>query len=103
MTSETVLPALVVILALNLFTSIGKFLFEIFKKKSDLSEKNISELTAALHENSKAVEELKSVVMEFPKFKKDLRRLFAVAKRMAGDEWNGILKEIVEEENLKGN
>ena len=75
------LPAICVLLVLQLLFKVGEFLWEVIKKKDEVSEKSISELTASIQ-----------------KLSLDLRRVFAAVKILAGDDWKHIRKSIMDEE-----
>lgn len=101
----TLLSGIIVILALNWFTSFLKFLWSLVKKKAELSEQSIEKLTIALQLNTKATEKLESRIneveqelAEIPKFKNDLRRLFTGVKALAGEDWSRIRKIIMDDE-----
>lgn len=103
----TLLAGIVIILCLHLVMNIVKFLWGFLKKKNELSEKSIERLTISLEANTKAVEKLdhriaeaEQTIAEIPKFKTDLRRLFLAVKRIAGDDWKQIYKEIQDDERL---
>lgn len=103
----TLLATIAVVLCLHLLAKIGEFAWDLFKKKSELSEQSVQKLTTALEINTQAVtklecriQEVEAELSEIPKFKQDLRRLFSAVKSMAGDDWASIRKHIMEDENF---
>lgn len=98
------LQSIAAILFLTLFMKMVEFIVTILKKKSELSEKSIADLTSALRVNTAAVEKLdariaaaEKTMAELPKLKLDLRRLFTAVKRISGDDWEKIRKEIMDD------
>lgn len=75
------LPAICVLLSLQILFRTAEFLWGIVKKKNEISEKSIGELTASIQ-----------------KLSLDLRRVFAAVKIIAGDDWKEIRKAIMDEE-----
>ena len=103
----TLLAGIIIILALQLIAKLGEFAWGFVKKKSELSEQSINRLSSSLEANTKAVEKLEyriveaeQTISEIPKLKQDLRRLFTAVKRIAGDEWTDIRKDILDDERL---
>lgn len=103
----TLLASIIVILALQLIVRVGEFAWGFVKKKNELSEQSINRLSNSIELNTKAVEKLEyriieaeQTISEIPKFKQDLRRLFSAVKRIAGDDWNDIRKEILDDERI---
>jgi adenylate cyclase len=99
------LAGIIIILGFHLMAKIGEFLWSLVKKKAELSEKSIERLTVALKINTEAIHKLENKLTaierdlaEVPKFKTDLRRLFAAVKYMAGTEWNEIRKVIMDDD-----
>lgn len=101
----TLLASLVIILSLHFLVKVGEFLWKLFEKKNELSEKSVQKLTSALHVNTSAIEKLETRILhaekglaDMPKFKSDLRKLFAAVKFIAGDEWIKIRQEVMSDE-----
>lgn len=102
--SQHGVAAIVIMLGLHLLAKVGEFLFELFKKKEDGSEKQISKLDLALTQNTQAVRELRIQVqllerelMEVHKFKADSQKLFSAIKIMAGKQWPRVRKAMEED------
>lgn len=92
--TSALLAGIVVVLCLHLLAKIGEFLFEMFKKKEETTEKNLERLTEALKANTELVQKLDSRITaierdlnEVLKFRIDFRRLFSAVKFIAGDQW----------------
>lgn len=103
----TLLATIAVVLCLHLILKVGEFVFDILKKKNEISEQSVSNLTTALGVATKAVDKLECRIAEvekdlseIPKFKLDLRRLFSAVKFVAGDEWPKVRKHIMDEDFL---
>lgn len=103
----SVIIGIFLILAFRLIFEVVLFLWNLAKKKNELSEKSIKELTTALEHNTKSVEKLdlriyqaEKMINDFPKLKLDVRRLFTAIKHVAGDDWNEIRKSILDDETL---
>lgn len=101
----SVLTGILTMMCLHLLFQLGKFVWEMWKKKSEVTDKNIQKLVLAMDTNTKAVQDLahdivdvKGELSQIPKFKKDLSRLFTAIKHLAGDEWPEIRKAIMEDE-----
>ncbi len=99
------LAGLILILALHLLVKLGEFVFELFKKKNELTEKNIDNLISALSMNTESLhrleERMRSVetqLTEASKLKIDIRMLFAAIKSVAGERWPDIRKSIAEDD-----
>lgn len=100
-----ILASICVMITLHLLVKLGEFVWDLAKKKSELSEKSIEKLTAAMDTNTRAVEtlnlrisEVEKDLGEVNKLKQDLRRFYSAIKILAGDKWAAIRKEIMEEE-----
>ncbi len=97
--------AIVVMLALHLVMRIVQFLFDILKKKNEQAEKNVTEISLALQQNTGAVRELRiqmgileRELGEIHKFKIDTKRLFSAVKIMAGPKWSQVRKAMEDDE-----
>lgn len=105
--TSVLLASIVVVLCVHLIFRIGEFVFEMQKKRNEVSEDSIRNLTAALQVNTAAVEKLQGRMNEMdqkladiPKFKQDLRRAFTALKYLAGNEWNDVRNEMFSEGDL---
>lgn len=101
------LASIAVIMSLHLIFKMGEFVWEIIKKKNEVSEKSIENLNEAIQANTKAVQHLEMKIQdieknlsEIPKFKLDLRRLFTAIKFMSGENWKEVRSVIMDEEDL---
>lgn len=105
----TLLATIAIALSLQLVMQVWKFIFGLAKKKYEVSEKAIIDMTSELKTNTRALEkvctrmesveeDLVIVGRELPKVKVDIRRAFAAMKYMAGDDWSEIRKKLNEEE-----
>lgn len=99
------LAGLVIVLCFHLLLRFGSFLYEIFRKKTESSERNVENLTTALRITSEGLSKLETRMTvierdlnEVLKFKQDFRRLFTAVKAIAGDRWPEIRKNIVDED-----
>lgn len=92
------LQAVCVILSLHLFAKVGEFLWDIIKKKSEISDETVKRLTVSVQHLDNTMKEIKKDLAEIPKFKQDLRRLFTAVKLMAGEDWKDIRKAIMEDD-----
>jgi len=99
------LVGLMVIMCLHFFSFWGKFLFELLRKKEEKKDREITEVSLALTQNTNAVREfriqlgiLEREIADVQKFKINLDRCFGVVKKVAGDRWSAIIKEVLDEE-----
>jgi len=99
------LVGLIIILALHLFMSMGKFAFEVFRKKEETKEKNFTEVSLALNQNTHAVRELRiqlgileREINEMTELKTSVNRLFSAIKIVAGPKWPEVRKEISDDD-----
>jgi hypothetical protein len=99
------LASLLIMFCIHIVISVGKLLFEIFKKKEEKSDRNLNEVSLALQQNTNAVRELRiqlgileREISEIQKYKLNVNRLFAAVKIMAGPKWQDIKKEIVDDD-----
>ncbi len=72
------------------------------KKKSELSDQTVIQLTDALKNNTSAVEKLeyefdrvKQELAQLPRFKSDIRRAYLALRILSGDKWSKIREEIM--------
>lgn len=93
----TLLATIALVICMQLVLKVGEFLWEIFKKKSEVTEDGIEKLTGSINQNTRAVEELKfqltqieKEVIGLPKMKEDLNRNFTAIKILAGERWPEI-------------
>lgn len=105
------LSGIIVISALHLIAKLGSFVFDLLKKKNEVTEKtlenlkiSIDNLCTALATNVSAVhsleERMRSAEQELRRldeFKIDIRRLFGAIKEISGDNWPEIKKTIMED------
>lgn len=101
----TLLAGLVIILSLHLCLKLGEFIFELIKKKSELTEKNIDNMVNALALNIEALHKLEArmssietTLKDFSRFKVDVRRLFIAIKELSGENWDAIRKTIMDDD-----
>lgn len=102
----TVLVAcLVIVLALHLALKLGEFVFDLAKKRGELTEKNIERLietialnTQAQHSLEHRMRTLEDEISDFSKSKIDIKRLFSAVKTIAGPEWPQIRQAILDDD-----
>lgn len=108
----TLLATIAIALCLHLLFRLGEFVWEVLKKKNEISEQTIKELKEALEtasqklsDNTYAVQRLEQrldkievVNSAMPKMHSDLRKAFLAIKIMAGDDW-GNIRELIKEES----
>ncbi len=92
--ASTLLAGLVIILCLHLVLKLAQFLYEMARKKNELSERNIESLSNSLKTAIDSIQSTNSRLAaverdlnEVLKFKLDFRRLFSAVKYIAGDKW----------------
>lgn len=102
--SSSLLAGIAVVLCLHLIFKVGEFLWNMLKKKSELSDLSVERLTNALKVNTSAVEKLeheinrvKQDLSQIPHLKRSLNRAFSAIKMMAGEEWPKIREGIVDD------
>ncbi len=101
----TGIQAIVIMLSLHLVMGVIKFALGLFKKKTEVTDNHIVELTTALGTTTDSLKALNDKVLsldtklsEIPKLKKDLRRYYFAIKALAGDKWPEISKTIQKDE-----
>lgn len=95
----TAIIGIMVMLGLNLLTNVGKFLFDMFKKKTEQGDSQLIQVQSALQQNTITVNQLKgqidsleSDLKEIRKYRHDTQKLFYAIKTMAGKRWPEIRK-----------
>lgn len=103
--TPTLLATIAAVLCLHLLMKMGEFMWAFLKTKNDASEETISNLTKALKLNTLSIDKLElrlsnidKEISALPKYKLDIRRMFAAVKTLAGDEWVDIRKQIMDED-----
>jgi hypothetical protein len=109
---SALLAGVIVLLALNLITRIGEFVFKMLQKKSQTTDEQIARIarlmddhtmknSMALTQNTDAVRELRvqiSVLQQelgdVKKFKSDSDMLLSAVKILAGQKWPRVRKAI---------
>lgn len=93
------LTGIVILLAMNLLVVIGRFLFELFRKKTEHGDSQIVEIKATLVTTTGIVNQLKgqidgleSDLKEIRKYRIDMQKLFYAIKTMAGKRWPEVRK-----------
>lgn len=101
----TLLASIVIVLSLHFLLRLGEFIWKQYEKRGQLSETSIRDLTNALNKNTAEmdrlacrIEKVEQHLVDIPKLKLDLRRLFSAVKIISGDEWQNVRKKIMEEE-----
>lgn len=94
-----------VLLTLMIVLRLGEFLWKLKERKESLSDAAVRELTKAVVANTSAVhgldlrlQNLEHAVSDLPKFKADIRRLYAAVREVAGEGWTRIRDEILKDE-----
>lgn len=100
----TLLASICLLLAFHLLVKVGEFLWNLKREKDSFSEKSIHHLAISMEANTKAIGhlqgELKNLersLMEIPKFKLDMRRLYFAVKVLAGDKWHQLRDDMLAE------
>lgn len=100
-----ILAAISVMLALNFLAKLGEFLWKFREKKDALTESGIEKLTNAVHLNTMTTEKLEvrlnhleHALLDVKKFERDLRRVYTALKKISGEQWPEIRKEIMEDD-----
>lgn len=111
----TVLIAcLVIILALHLVVHVGKFVFEIFKKRSELTEETMKNLVGSIdnlrnalaanigatHTLEERMRSSENHMAEVANLKTDIRKLTAAIKSLAGEKWADLRKSLADDDFL---
>ncbi len=98
------LASLVVILALNFFAKIGEFVFNMFKKKSEGVDQEITKIDISLTQNTQVMRELRIQVQQLErelsdvhKLNADIQKLFSALKYLAGKKWPEVKKVMAED------
>lgn len=101
---DGLLAGLIIVLCLHLVTKLAHFIWELNKKKQEVTEdaiNNLSEKVGSLMHSLITVEErmraLDTKLDELNKFKLDIRQLISAIKELAGDRWQDIRKIIIED------
>lgn len=97
-----VLTAIVLVLCLHLLFGIGKFVFSLFKHKAENSDKQITQHSLELTQNTQALRELRiqlgvieRELIDMRKHGPDINKVFSAVKFIAskaGYEWSEVRK-----------
>lgn len=103
--ATALIAGLIIVLVLHLLMKMAEFIFELFNKKNEVTQKNIDNLITSLSMNIEALhrleERMRSVetkLAEISKLKGEFTRLRLALKILAGDSWSNIRKSIAEDE-----
>lgn len=103
--TTVLLAGLIIVLCFHLLLGIGKFIYQIFHKKSESADRSVENLTIALRTTTDGLNEIRTRMTvlerdlnEVLKFRQDFRRLFAAVKMLADDKWPEIRKKIIDED-----
>lgn len=95
--SRGLLISVIVMLGLNLFVWMCKFIYNVLRQRSAASIKSLNELKDKLQEAIIAmnglqmrIKELEDELKGFHKLKDDMKRMKLVIKTIAKDQWNDI-------------
>lgn len=98
------IPAICVLLALHLVFKIGEFAWSLKREKEKVSERSLQKHGVLLDANTRAIQKLEAklervelILLEVPKYKLDMRRVWFVTKRLAGAKWPDIRQEMMNE------
>ncbi len=101
--SSTLLAGIAVMLCLHFVFKVGEFLWNMLKKKSELSDLSVEKLTTAINHGTNAIEKLehelislKKDMAQIPRFKHDLRRAFMAIRIISGEKWPKIREELMD-------
>lgn len=93
----SLLISIVILLSINVLKEIVKFAYKVWKKKDELSEQTIKDLTDQLKRNTKAVQ---SLDVDLRKYQKDLNLAYRFIKELAGEKWPSIKKSVMEDKDF---
>jgi len=104
-TDLNIFVGIFILLALKSVIELGKFTYNIFKTKADVSEKTVRQLSLSLDMNTKSLDKMSEKMIQFEtklakmaKMELDLRRTFFALKEVAGDKWPDIKKKILDDQ-----
>jgi hypothetical protein len=99
------ISAIAVMMSLRLLASVGKFMFNLLRKKEDEDDKKLGELSSGVEKLDRAVADLNKEIgglrqelIEVRKYKADTQKLFTAVKIIAGPQWARIRRAIKDEE-----
>lgn len=100
----TLVATLCVLITLQILGKLGQFLYGLLKKKNEVSDQSINDLTKSLNANTAAMNQLEArikmaeeLIGAIPKIKKDLRRYYAGLREVAGEDWVRIRDVIMKD------
>ena len=88
----SLLAGITVILALHLVLKIGEVLWEVYRKKDELSAKNVESLKTTMLSVESRMIAIERDLNEVLKLRKDLKVYFEAVKLTAGARWPKISK-----------
>ena len=105
------LAGLIVMLAINLFKEIGKFAWDLAKKRNEVTAEKIKELTDAVSELTTAIQEFKTKINYYDQKMADInvisgrlklenKRLFFCLKDILGEKFNDLMKQAAADDDF---
>ncbi len=92
------------LLLLQLIVAIGKFLWELLKKKTDDAQQQMSRIELALQQNTQAVRDIRIQMGVLDRdlskvhdLSKDIQNISSAVKYMAGKRWPAIRKAVADD------
>lgn len=94
-----------VLLTLSILVRVGEFIVKLNRKKEELSESAVVNLTNALKLNTEAMsdlerrlEKIEGFAADLPKLKNDVRRFYSALKIIAAEKWPQVRDEIMKDD-----
>ena len=91
------LASICVLMTLQVLGKVAAFLWRIKEKKDELSEATVRDLTLAVRSLDERLKSMEKTMLHLDKMSNDLKRLFHAVKNIAGDNWDMIRREIMNE------
>lgn len=95
------LAALTVVSGLRLFSHAVDFLWKMRERKDVKVQKALETLAGALRQNTDRLKGMELTLATAARLKIDVRRLRAAVRILAGDDWEDVWAQVLEEERAE--
>lgn len=93
------LAALTFVSTLRFLSHIFDYVWKIREQKDTKVQRALETLATALRQNNDRLKTLELTLATAARMKIDVRRLYAIVKILAGDDWDEIKSQVLKDEN----
>lgn len=98
-TLPQVLAALTLVSTLRLLSHVFSYLWGLRQRKDRRIERALETLAVALRQNNARLKTLELTLATAARVKVDVKRLYAIVKILAGDDWQEIREQVLRDED----